>query len=568
MAQLAVTGAGGKTGGAIVAAASPTWAVRALARNDEQAEALRTRGCEVVVGDIADRATLAELVEGVDAAYHICPNFHPDEVAIGAAVIGAAAGVDRLVYHSVLHPQTEAMPHHWRKLRVEELLLVHRPGRSTFLRSAPYVQNLVPYVASALRDGELRIPYSVDTATAMVDLVDVGRAAVAALGPDVEPGSGWDLCGVGAVTHREIAEGLRGLAGTAVEAVTVAPPDGTHAGDPVDVRLHGGPRPARVDRAAPGPDRRADPARRLPAPSGRRGPGGRGVKPVTFDYHRPATVAEAVELLGRLDDAKVLAGGQSLVPLMNFRMAAPAHLVDISRLGELSTIEVSAEAVTVGAAVTHSALLADAPAIEALPLLRQAEELVAHEVIRNRGTVCGSLAHADPSGELTAVLALLEGSVEAVSAGGRRTVPAAELFVGPLMSSLAEDELLVSARFPRLPATASTAFQEVARRHGDYAVCGVAVAVDRPSVGGEGDGAPVGSARAAFLSVGPVPVLIDLDPVVAGRRPAEIDRGELYDHVAGRVEPSSDIHATAAYRRHLAGVLVGEALAEALGEGS
>lgn len=284
------------------------------------------------------------------------------------------------------------------------------------------------------------------------------------------------------------------------------------------------------------------------------------MKPVPFAYHRPDSVAEAVALLDRLDEAKVLAGGQSLVPLMNFRMAAPANLVDISRLAELAAIEVTDEAVTVGAAVTHTELHDHDGAAVALPLLRQAERLVAHEVIRNRGTVCGSLAHADPSGELTAVLALLDGSVEAVSVRGTRTIPAAELFVGPLMSSLADDELVASARFPRPPTTATTAFREVARRHGDYAVCGATVVVDRPEVDG-----PLAGARAALISVGPTPVVIELDGVVGGRAPADVDRGAVYDHVTGLVDPSDDIHATADYRRHLAGVLVGQALADAIG---
>ena len=150
--------------------------------------------------------------------YHICPNFHPDEVPIGEALIAVAGGVERLVYHSVLHPQTEAMPHHWRKLRVEELLLKHRPGRATFLRPAPYVQNMAPYIADAKSTGELRIPYSVELRSAMVDLDDVGRAAVVALGDRFEHGSGWDLCG--AVTNAtEIAEIL------GVVAVEVEPPD-------------------------------------------------------------------------------------------------------------------------------------------------------------------------------------------------------------------------------------------------------------------------------------------------------------------------------------------------------
>ncbi len=225
MGRIAVTGAHGKTGRAITAAASDVWDVTALARNEGQAETLSAAGYDVVVGDITDRATLDALFEGADAIYHICPNFHPGEPEIGALLADAAAGIERLIYHSVLHPQTEAMPHHWRKLRVEELLLQRRPGRVTFLRPAPYVQNLSPYLDVALASGELRMPYSVDSATAMVDLADVGRAAMAALADDFEAGSGWDLCGVGAITHREVAVRLSAVAGRTIEAVQVPAPD-------------------------------------------------------------------------------------------------------------------------------------------------------------------------------------------------------------------------------------------------------------------------------------------------------------------------------------------------------
>ena len=278
------------------------------------------------------------------------------------------------------------------------------------------------------------------------------------------------------------------------------------------------------------------------------------MKPVAFDYHRPETVAAAVALLDELDEAKVLAGGQSLVPLMNYRLAAPAHLIDVSRLAELRTIDVSADAVTVGAAVSHSELHDHDGAAEALPRLREAEGWIAHEVIRNRGTVCGSLAHADPSGELTAVLTLLEGTVRVVSISGERTIAAVDLFEGPLQSSLAENELMVAAVFPRLSAGTTTAFREVARRHGDYAVCGVAIAVDRDETGA------ITSARASFISVAPTPLVIDLTEVIGGRRPSEIDKREIYDFVVSQVDPSGDIHATADYRRHIAGVLVGQAL--------
>lgn len=229
MGTLAVTGADGKTGRSIVAAIAPGWRIRALARNEAQAETLRARGHDVVVGDVADRSTLTTLLEGVDALYHICPNFHPAEVEIGTLLADLAADVDRFVYHSVLHPQTEAMPHHWRKLRVEEILLTRRGGRVTFLRPAPYVQNLAPYVAEAVAVAELRLPYSVDTTTAMVDLADVGAAASVALDADFEPGSGWDLCGIGAVSHREIAERLSILWGRPIAPVEVSRPEGTPA---------------------------------------------------------------------------------------------------------------------------------------------------------------------------------------------------------------------------------------------------------------------------------------------------------------------------------------------------
>jgi uncharacterized protein YbjT (DUF2867 family) len=230
MRTIAVTGASGKTGQAVTAALNATGRVRALGRNDAQGDALRARGCEVVVGDMAERSTLAALVDGVDAIYHICPNFHPGEVAIGALLADVGAEVDRLVYHSVLHPQTEAMPHHWRKLRVEELLVARRRGRVTFLRPAPYVQNLAPYVRAAVggdTDGEIRLPFSVDAVTAMVDLADVGAAAVVALDDGFEPGSGWDLCGVGAIDHRTIAARLSALSGQPITAVEVDTPEAT-----------------------------------------------------------------------------------------------------------------------------------------------------------------------------------------------------------------------------------------------------------------------------------------------------------------------------------------------------
>ena len=280
------------------------------------------------------------------------------------------------------------------------------------------------------------------------------------------------------------------------------------------------------------------------------------MKPSPFGYHRPATVDEAVSLLAELEDAKVLAGGQSLIPLMNFRLAAPAHLVDISGIDELASVTVDDGVVRVGAAVTHARLLDDAVAGAACPLLPQALELVAHQVIRNRGTVCGSLAHADPAGELTAVLSVLGGSVSAAGSSGTRLVSAHDLFVGMLETSLGEDELVIAAEFPALAPNTGTAFVEVARRHGDYAMCGAAAVVTID------DGA-ISRARLGFIAVASTPVVMSLDEVVAGRAVTDVDRSNLYDFVSGAVDPPADLHATAEYRRHLAGVLAGDAMGAA-----
>ncbi|XVQ13750.1 FAD binding domain-containing protein [Spirillospora sp. CA-255316] len=276
------------------------------------------------------------------------------------------------------------------------------------------------------------------------------------------------------------------------------------------------------------------------------------MKPPPFDYHAPRTTAEALDTLAR-GEAKVLAGGQSLIPLLNMRLAAPARLVDINGLAELDTVEVTAEGVRVGALARHSRVERDAAAAAAQPLVRQALRHVAHPVIRNRGTVVGSLAHADPAAELPAVLAVLGGTVEAVSARGSRTIPAGEFFAGPLESSLREDELAVSAFFPAAPRLTGTAFAETARRHGDYAMAGVAAVVTLD------DDLRVAAARAGYLSVGGAPVVLDLTvPAASAARTG--DWAEAAAYAAERLDPDGDLHASAEYRRHLAGVLTGRAL--------
>jgi aerobic carbon-monoxide dehydrogenase medium subunit len=275
------------------------------------------------------------------------------------------------------------------------------------------------------------------------------------------------------------------------------------------------------------------------------------MKPPPFAYHRPTSVEEAARLLAELgDEAKVVAGGQSLVPLLNFRLAAPGHLVDINAIAGLDRLDSTDGAVEVGATVRDARLLRERAVAAAHPLLVEATGWIAHPVIRNRGTVCGSLAHADPAAELPAVLALLDGSVEAVAwrrgALASRRVEATELFAGPLQTTLEADELVVSAMFPTLAAGTGWAVDELARRHGDYALAGVVLTVTV-----DGDGKPT-SGRAAYLSCAPTPVVVDIGPA--------LDRGDagddaLYELVAAALDPTEDIHASAAYRRHLAATL-------------
>jgi aerobic carbon-monoxide dehydrogenase medium subunit len=272
------------------------------------------------------------------------------------------------------------------------------------------------------------------------------------------------------------------------------------------------------------------------------------VKPPTFGYSRPESVAEAIAMLSELGpDAKVLAGGQSLMPLLNMRLAAPSHLVDINRLSELAFVSVSEGQVSIGALARHNDVLRDPLAAAAQPLLGKALGLVAHPVIRNRGTTVGSIVHADPAGEMTAVLALLDGSVRLTSTAGERFVGAKDFFLGPLESDVRPEELATEVMLPVLPPGAGCAFAEVSRRHGDYAVCGVAALAE---VGADGE---VRSARAAYLSVGPVPIVLDLTEACGAFVDGDFSAaGRL---AMDRLRPGADIHATASYRRHLAGVL-------------
>ncbi|WNV75832.1 xanthine dehydrogenase family protein subunit M [Geodermatophilus sp. DSM 44513] len=281
------------------------------------------------------------------------------------------------------------------------------------------------------------------------------------------------------------------------------------------------------------------------------------MKPAPFRYADPGSVAEALEVLAAEEGAKVLAGGQSLLPLLSMRLAAPAVLVDLNRVPGLDAVEATADGVRVGALVRHAGLLAHAGAAEVQPLLTRATANVAHPAIRNRGTTVGSIAHADPSGEMTAVLALTGGSVTVAEPSGERTVGWRDLFVGPLETSLSAAAVVTSAWFPALPPRSGTAFAEVSRRRGDYAVCGGGVVVTLDA------DRRVAAVRAAYVSVGLVPEVHDLTEAVAGSPVEDADWAAAGALARTLVDPDGDLHASADYRRLLVGVLTERTLATA-----
>jgi len=282
------------------------------------------------------------------------------------------------------------------------------------------------------------------------------------------------------------------------------------------------------------------------------------VKPPPFDYVAVASTEEAIaELDAHGDAAKLLAGGQSLLPLLNLRLAAPGRLVDLNRVGTLASIEDREGGVTIGAMARQRAIEKSALVAARVPLLADALPWVGHTAIRNRGTLGGSLAHADPAAELPAVALCLDARFTARDARKARTIGAREFFTGYLTTALAPTELLTEIWFAALPPGSGAAWIEVARRHGDYALAGVAAVVVL-------DGDVVREARLALTGVDAVPVrATEAEQLLAGARLTTESMGAAAAAVRRRVEPHTDIHATAAYRRHVAGVLTVRALTRA-----
>ncbi len=285
------------------------------------------------------------------------------------------------------------------------------------------------------------------------------------------------------------------------------------------------------------------------------------MKPAPFEYFAPLELQEALDLLERYgDEAKILAGGQSLMPLMNLRLARPGLIIDINRLSSLDTITATPEGgLTIGALTRQRALERSKIVQEQNPILAAAMPLIGHFQIRNRGTIGGSLVHADPAAELPAVSLLLGAEFLLRSKSAVRVVPAAEFFLSYLTTAIRPAELLTEIRLPKWPSGEAWAVQEIARRKGDFALIGVALRAELDAV------ETVQKAVIVMFGVDSKPLRMErAEAILKGRRISEAFLRELSGVVAEELQPDSDIHASAAYRKEVGGVLVRRALESAL----
>jgi carbon-monoxide dehydrogenase medium subunit len=278
-----------------------------------------------------------------------------------------------------------------------------------------------------------------------------------------------------------------------------------------------------------------------------------------FEYACPATLSEAVALLASRDgDAKALAGGQSLVPMLAFRVASPSLIVDLRKLADLREIKIGANGVTLGAMVRWRQILDDARLRTAHPLLVAAVEHVAHYQIRNRGTVGGSIAHADPAAEMPGIAVTCEAEIAVTGKSGARVIKAADFFQGPLMTALKPDEIITEIRLPAWPAKRRWGFQEFARRRGDFAMAAAAVFYDQD------DSGKARNAHVGAIGVGDTPLrLAAAEAVLNGQTVGEATIAKAEAAASAAVDPADDIHASGAYRRALIGTMVERALKSA-----
>jgi carbon-monoxide dehydrogenase medium subunit len=287
------------------------------------------------------------------------------------------------------------------------------------------------------------------------------------------------------------------------------------------------------------------------------------VKPAWFDYYVPRELDDALRILGDAgQEGRVLAGGQSLVPMLNLRIISPAVVVDINRIEGLDRLHAEDDTLTVGALVRHADLLRSPDVRTGWPLLWEATTQVAHMAIRNRGTVCGSVSHNDPSAEHPSVLVTMGGTVTVAGVAGRRELPAEEFFTGMLSNALQPGEMVVELRYPRQPAGTGAAFVEFARRLGDFAIAGAAAMLTlrdgiceraRLTIVGMGEGPFRARAVEEMLTA----------RTLRGKQSQDAF-AEAAATVTAAVDPIDDVHASASYRRHLAGVMATQALDTAL----
>ena len=277
-----------------------------------------------------------------------------------------------------------------------------------------------------------------------------------------------------------------------------------------------------------------------------------------FVYHRPESLTDALALLAEHgDDAKVLAGGQSLLPVMALRLGRPEHVVDIGRIAELSTLDAGPGGTTIGALVRHVEAERSAAVAEHAPLVAAAAPHIGHRAIRTRGTLVGSVAHADPAAEMPAVCRALDATMVAASADGTREIAAADFFEGYLTTALEPTEILTEIRLPAWSADAGGAVVEISRRHGDYALVGLACTV-------EVSGGSIRSAALSFFGADSTPVRVaDAEAALVGQTPGDDAFAAAAEIVSAQLDPPSDVHGTTNYRKHIAGVLTRRGLAEA-----
>jgi len=283
------------------------------------------------------------------------------------------------------------------------------------------------------------------------------------------------------------------------------------------------------------------------------------VKPAVFDYLRPASIEEALEQLARLGPgAKVIAGGQSLGPMMNMRLAAPAQLIDLNDLTELAYVREAGEWIEIGALTRHYQV-AQSPLVQRFcPLLEQAAQTIGHYAIRQRGTMGGSLAHADPAAQLALVAITLGARLKLVRTAGHRWVDAADFFLSAMTTVLAPDELVLSVQFPKAAAQEAASFRMFNRRHGDYAIVAVAATV---ALAGD----KVAALRLGVSGVAPMPLALrELSQTFCGRVPDEAWLAQLAAAARDSISPEDDGRISALYRRELTQALVANALSRAL----